>query len=87
MLDLDKQVAAFCSGTVIVLNLWGIRHSGLLGDAAKEAVNLQKCINVLKECEKRSVRSSFFYSPLLPRDSSTKLFPLLVHWRFREEFF
>ncbi|KAF5322745.1 hypothetical protein D9619_002016 [Psilocybe cf. subviscida] len=46
-------VSAFCAGTVIVLNLWGIRHSGLLGDAAKETVNLQKCINVLKECEKR----------------------------------
>ncbi|KAF5322742.1 hypothetical protein D9619_002011 [Psilocybe cf. subviscida] len=46
-------VSVFSAGTVIVLNLWGIRHSGLPGDVAKETVNLQKCINVLQECEKR----------------------------------
>ncbi|KDR75218.1 hypothetical protein GALMADRAFT_249193 [Galerina marginata CBS 339.88] len=46
-------VAAFTSGIVIVLNLWGHQRSGLVGKLAREMEDLQKCINVLKECENK----------------------------------
>uniref|UniRef100_A0A8H8CP76 Transcription factor domain-containing protein n=1 Tax=Psilocybe cubensis TaxID=181762 RepID=A0A8H8CP76_PSICU len=46
-------VCAFSSGIVIILNLWSHRHTtGLITDPAKEA-DLQMCINVLKDCDKK----------------------------------
>ena len=48
-------MAAFTSGLIIVLNVWGGQKSGLLQNAAKEMANVQICLNVLKEGEKRRV--------------------------------
>ena len=49
------QNSAFTSGLIIVLNVWGGRKSGLLQNVAKEMANVQICLNVLKEGEKRRV--------------------------------
>jgi len=46
-------MAAFTSGLIIVLNVWGGQKSGLLPNATKEMANVQICLNVLKEGEKR----------------------------------
>jgi len=46
-------MAAFTSGLIIVLNVWGGQKSGLLQNTAKEMANVQICLNVLKEGEKR----------------------------------
>ncbi|KAJ3490460.1 hypothetical protein NLJ89_g11431 [Agrocybe chaxingu] len=46
-------MAAFVSGIVILLNLWGSKRSGLIDDPAKEMANVHKCLDVLKVCEKR----------------------------------
>ena len=46
-------MAAFTSGLIIVLNVWGSQKSGLLQNLAKEMANVQICLNVLKEGEKR----------------------------------
>ncbi|KAF8160814.1 fungal-specific transcription factor domain-containing protein [Crassisporium funariophilum] len=45
-------MAAFASGLVMLLNVWGNNRSGLL-DTTKEMANIQICINVLKESERR----------------------------------
>ena len=50
-----KQMAAFTSGLIIVLNIWGGQKSGLLKNATKEMANVQICLNVLKLGEKRYV--------------------------------
>jgi len=46
-------MAAFTSGLIIVLNIWGGQKSGLLKNATKEMANVQICLNVLKLGEKR----------------------------------
>ncbi|CAA7261683.1 unnamed protein product [Cyclocybe aegerita] len=46
-------MAAFVSGIVILLNLWGSKRSGLIDDPAKEMANVHKCLDVLRVCEKR----------------------------------
>ncbi|KAF8813792.1 hypothetical protein BYT27DRAFT_7180557 [Phlegmacium glaucopus] len=46
-------MTTFTSGLIIVLNVWGGQKSGLLKNAAKEMANVQICLNVLKEGEKR----------------------------------
>ncbi|KAF8973126.1 fungal-specific transcription factor domain-containing protein [Flammula alnicola] len=46
-------ISAFASGIIIILNLWGHQRSGLINDPSDELANLQKCLNALKEFEKK----------------------------------
>ncbi|KAF9482141.1 hypothetical protein BDN70DRAFT_853837 [Pholiota conissans] len=46
-------IAAFSTGLVLVLNLWGHQRSGLFNRPSSELEGLQRCNNLLKECEKR----------------------------------
>jgi hypothetical protein len=55
-------MAAFTSGLIIILNVWGSRKSGLLQNPAKEMANVQICLNVLKECEKSYIVTENFSS-------------------------
>lgn len=48
-------MSAFTSGLIIVFNVWGGQKSGLLQNVAKEMANVQICLDVLKEGEKRHV--------------------------------
>uniref|UniRef100_A0A8H7XZE5 Transcription factor domain-containing protein n=1 Tax=Psilocybe cubensis TaxID=181762 RepID=A0A8H7XZE5_PSICU len=44
---------AFTSGLVILVGLWGGQSIGYVGDPERDMQTLAKCLNVLKECEKR----------------------------------
>jgi len=44
---------AVTAGLIISLNLWGSGRSGLIRDPGKEIKDLQTCLDVLKEAEKR----------------------------------
>ncbi|KJA20733.1 hypothetical protein HYPSUDRAFT_42809 [Hypholoma sublateritium FD-334 SS-4] len=53
-------MAIVSAGLVTVLNIWGNKQSLLYSEIDQEIVVLQKCINVLKECERRQPMAGRF---------------------------
>jgi hypothetical protein len=49
--EADFQTAAFTSGIVLLLNIWGGRKGGITADPEKEMKDVYKCMNLLKLCE------------------------------------
>ncbi|TFK44394.1 fungal-specific transcription factor domain-containing protein [Crucibulum laeve] len=45
-------MSAFASGIVLLLNLWGRRNANQ-GDVQRTMADVNKCLSILKECEKR----------------------------------
>ncbi|KAF9010516.1 fungal-specific transcription factor domain-containing protein [Cyathus striatus] len=46
-------MSAFASGLVLLLNIWGGKHTGIGRDPAKEMEDVHRCMHVLKLCERR----------------------------------
>jgi hypothetical protein len=63
-LTLD-QMAAFSSGMVLLLNIWGSKCNGIVLDPAKEMTDVHRCMNVLKQCESRFPIAGRFWYVLL----------------------
>lgn len=59
------QVAAFTSGVVLLLYIWGRRRSGLSTDPSKEMDDVDKCMRVLTTCENKYL-CSFLSDILIP---------------------
>ncbi|KIJ08246.1 hypothetical protein PAXINDRAFT_31743, partial [Paxillus involutus ATCC 200175] len=49
------QFPAFTAASVLLLNIWGGKWSGVSTDTSKEMVDVHKCMAILKDCEKRCV--------------------------------
>ncbi|KAI0260433.1 fungal-specific transcription factor domain-containing protein [Gloeopeniophorella convolvens] len=47
------QLPAFTAGIVLLLNIWGVKRSGLTIDPVKEMEDVHKCMGVLKAAEGR----------------------------------
>ncbi|KAI0052329.1 hypothetical protein FA95DRAFT_1601990 [Auriscalpium vulgare] len=47
------QLPAFTAGIVLLLNIWGVKRSGVAIDPVKEMTDVHKCMEVLKDAEGR----------------------------------
>ncbi|KAI0319726.1 fungal-specific transcription factor domain-containing protein [Amylostereum chailletii] len=49
----DMHIPAFAAGAVLLLSIWGARHSGTTIDPAKEMEDVYRCMKMLKDAEAR----------------------------------
>jgi hypothetical protein len=64
----SAQPAAFVSGIVLLLSIWGGRRMGMVTDSAREMADVHKCMDVMKACETRCVRTHpVLYQKLIAR--------------------
>ncbi|PPQ91999.1 hypothetical protein CVT25_004655 [Psilocybe cyanescens] len=61
----NTMFSTFTAAIITILFLWGSQRPGYVGDPQKDMENLLKCVNVLSECEKRSVKASHSLSDYL----------------------
>lgn len=47
------QVPAFTSAVVLLVNIWGVKRSGMTIDSGKEMDDVRACIRVLEDSEAR----------------------------------
>jgi hypothetical protein len=48
-----NMAAAFTSGIVLLLNIWGAKKSGMQNDPVKQMADVHKCMQHLKDIETR----------------------------------
>lgn len=51
----QMQIAAFTSGIVLLLNIWGAKKSGQFVDSEKQMSDVRKCMQALKSIEDRLI--------------------------------
>ncbi|THH04869.1 hypothetical protein EW145_g5209 [Phellinidium pouzarii] len=51
----QMQIAAFTSGIVLLLNIWGAKKSGTFIDSSNQMADVHKCMQVLRTIEERFI--------------------------------